>query len=260
MNELATDWDAGSYDSFRRLRLRPALDLLAQVPDLPEGDILDLGCGSGAAAGPLRRRFPGRYLVGIDNSATMLAQARTLYDDLIEGDIAVWSPTRPPALIFANAVLHWLPDHDALLPRLAAWLAPGGSLAVQMPRQLGRPSHDLIYRTAHRLFPDRFDGIVPVQVAPPKTLHEMLNPLGAVSVWETEYMQYLPASDVGHPVRIFTHSTAARPVLTRLDAQERGRFLSTYDAALHESYPLDSDGRVLMPFRRQFGVLTRPGG
>ena len=32
-----------------------------------------------------------------------------------------------------NAVLQWIPDHAALMPRLAAMLAPGGVLGFQMP-------------------------------------------------------------------------------------------------------------------------------
>ena len=254
------DWDAGSYDSFQHLRLRPAADLLAQVPDaLPPGPVVDLGCGTGAAAPLLAGRFPDRMLVGIDRSDTMLEQAERgrLYDQILRTDIADWDPALAPALIFSNAVLHWLPDHSDLLPRLARHLFPRGVLAVQMPRQLGRPSHDLIHRIAGEMFPDRFDGAIPVQVQPPEHLHRLLAPFGALSVWETDYLQILSASDDGHPVRRFTQSTAARPVLERLDEDERMRFLRRYDAALGDIYPAEDDGRVQMPFRRQFFVLHR---
>lgn len=46
---VASDWDPQSYARFGDLRLRPALDLLARVGALPEGDVIDLGCGNGAA-------------------------------------------------------------------------------------------------------------------------------------------------------------------------------------------------------------------
>lgn len=261
MADISNDWDAGSYDRFRRLRLRPAMDLLAQVPTVPDGDVVDLGCGSGAAATALRKRFPNRRLIGIDRSHTMRVQAEALniYDTIHEVDIAHWAPTDPVALIFSNAVLHWLPDHVPLLRRLQSMLVPGGSLAMQMPRQLGRPSHDLIYQTVHSMFPDRFDGVVPVQVAPPVTLYQMLAAFGPVAIWETEYLQKLPASEIGHPVRIFTQSTAARPILTQLDTADQRAFLAQYDAALLEAYPLDRVGCALMPFRRQFAVLTKAG-
>ena len=56
MSATAPDWSPETYARFRGLRLRPALDLLAQVGDLPPGDVIDLGCGDGAVAGALAAR------------------------------------------------------------------------------------------------------------------------------------------------------------------------------------------------------------
>ena len=131
MTPAQKDWNPGAYARFRGLRLRPALDLLAQVSDLPPGDVIDLGCGDGAAAGALTARFADRWIVGVDNSPAMLDKA-TGYAATQQADIAAWLPDTPPALIFSNAVLHWLPDHEGLMPRLARLLAPGGVLAVQI--------------------------------------------------------------------------------------------------------------------------------
>ena len=36
-------------------------------------------------------------------------------------------------LIFSNACLHWIPNHESLLPKLMSNLNDGGMLAVQMP-------------------------------------------------------------------------------------------------------------------------------
>jgi trans-aconitate 2-methyltransferase len=44
-------------------------------------------------------------------------------------------------VVFSNAALHWLPDHRALLARLAGLLAAGGQLAVQMPANDDHLSH-----------------------------------------------------------------------------------------------------------------------
>jgi trans-aconitate 2-methyltransferase len=241
--------------------LRPALDLLAQVPDLPPGEVVDLGCGTGAVAGPLAARFPGRPLVGVDASPAMLAEAEAtgLYARLDLADVADWSPPEAPALIFSNAALHWLGDHATLLPRLAGVLRPGGVLAVQMPRQYDALSHRLLREVAAALHPDRFDwsGWV-APVAPPEVYDRLLRPLGVLDVWETEYLQRLAPVEAGHPVRHFTASTAMRPILERLDAAEAQRFVAAYDAALSVPYPAAADGSVLMPFRRLFMVLRRP--
>lgn len=130
-------------------------------------------------------------------------------------------------------------------------------LAVQMPRQFNAPSHVLLRKIAEELFPTRFKtaGYVP-PVAPPQKLAEVLAPFGRLNIWETSYFQRLGA-DEGHPVRRFTQSTAARPILAKLNAAEQGRFLAAYDAALMDAYPLAADGSVNFPFLRQFFVLVR---
>lgn len=253
-----TDWNPAAYSAFRGLRLRPALDLLAQVDALPPGDVVDLGCGDGAAAQALAARFPGRRVVGVDASPAMLEKAAG-YDAKVQADIALWQPDSPPALIFSNAALQWLPDHAVLMPRLAAWLAAGGTLAVQMPVNHMAPSHRFLRDIAQAMFPERFDftGYRP-PVATPAEYWALLAPLGALSVWETEYLQPLGAEVAGHPVRAFTASTAMRPFLDRLTAGEAARFIARYDEALDSAYPRLEDGGALFPFRRLFLTLTRP--
>ncbi|WP_260692114.1 methyltransferase domain-containing protein [Gemmobacter fulva] len=240
------------------MRLRPALDLLMQTGTPPAGDIIDLGCGDGAMAAALRARFPKRRLVGVDASPAMLAQARG-YDATAEADIAQWQPDTRPALIFSNAVLQWLPDHAQLMLHLAGLLAPGGILAVQMPRQSLAPSHRFMRDIAAALFPDRFDfsGYEP-PVWPAQTYWRLLAPLGTVEAWQTDYMHRLDPADGAHPVRRFTESTAMRPFLAQLTAEEADHFRAAYDEALAHAYPAEADGAVLMPFRRVFFTLTLP--
>ena len=251
-----TDWDPGAYARFRGLRLRPALDLLMQVGTPAAGDIVDLGCGDGAAAGALRARFPKRRIVGVDSSAAMLAQARG-YHHLVESDVAEWVPDASPGLIFSNAVLHWLPDHDGLLRRLAGHLAPGGVLAVQMPRQYGAPSHRFLRDIAAEMFPDRFDlSRWEPPVRAPIEYHRLLSGLGEVSVWETDYIHRLAPLAQGHPVRAFTEATAMRPFVEKMTPAEARDFTARYEAALASAYPVEPDRSVLFPFRRVFITLT----
>lgn len=254
------DWNPGAYGRFRGLRLRPALDLLAQVPDLPAGDVVDLGCGSGAAGPALRARFPGRRLIGLDASPAMLEAARQVsYDRLLEADIATWRAEVPPALIFSNAALHWLDEHATLLPALAGQLVPGGVLAVQMPGNFLAPSHALLREIAAGFCPE----MQPQRPYLPPVLDvaeycRMLAPLGMVEGWETTYCHRLAPSDgSAHPVRSFTQSTAMRPFLTRLEETGAEAFTRDYDAALDLAYPREADGSVLFPFRRVFVLFER---
>jgi trans-aconitate 2-methyltransferase len=253
------DWDPARYGAFRDLRLRPALDLLAQVPDLPPGDVVDLGCGDGAVGPALVARYPTRCLVAVDASEAMLSNAvlRRCYERLTLADIADWQPENPPAMIFSNAALNWLPDHAALMPRLAAMLAPCGVLAVQMPRQGNAPSHRLLREVADRLFPGRIP-VTPAPVLQAGDYVPLLQRFGTVTAWTTDYIQVLDPVPQGHPVRAFTESTAMRPFVKGLAEDERRDYVAAYDAALSVAYPSLPDGRVLFPFTRVFFVLERP--
>lgn len=218
-----------------------------------------MGCGNGAVGPALKHRFE-RVLIGIDTSPAMLKAAGEVgtYDALTEADIATWQPDEPrPALIFSNAACHWVPDHRHLFVRLARMLAPGGTLAVQMPRQYNAPSHALLRSISEQMFPDRFDfagWTAPVHA--PTDYLAFLSPLGTADVWETQFMQRLDPAPEGHPVRRFTQATAMRPFLEKLLEDEQARFIAAYDAALASAYPVDDAGTAIMPFRRVFFTVT----
>lgn len=251
-----TTWNPETYHRFRGLRLRPAVDLIGQIGALPDGPVVDLGCGSGAVAEALRARFDST-LIGVDASAEMLAEA-TGYDHLQKADIATWAPSEPPALIFSNAALHWLSSHQTLIPSLAAKVAEGGVLAVQMPAQHDAPSHKGARDLAEHLFPSKFDYAgYKSNVIAAAQYAELLAPFGKVNLWQTEYFQPLAPAENAHPVRRFTESTMLLPILERLDDLERELFLAQYDARLLEDYPLQADGGVMFPFLRLFFVLTK---
>lgn len=252
------DWNPGAYARFRDLRLRPAMDLLNAVDQMGAGDVVDLGCGTGQMGRALSARASGRPVIGVDSSPAMLDQARQArgYASLQQADIRDWHPQRPPGLIYSNAALHWIDDHATLFPRLAAMLGKGGTLAVQMPHQNRAPSH----RVWHSLMDDLFPGRVTPDVTPgiltPMQYDELLAPLGRFRLWETEYYQRLGAEKGSHPVRRYTESTYARPILAALDPSEAAALILQYEDIMRSAYPIRADGSVLFPFRRQFFTLT----
>lgn len=232
---------------------------MSQIGALPQGDVIDLGCGNGAVGAPLARRFAGHELIGVDRSKTMLAKAQETgaYSELVQADASLWTPQTPPALIFSNALCHWLPDHATLFARLAGALVQGGVLAVQMPNQFSAPSHKTLRDVAQDLYADRFDfEDWQSPVATPQIYAEMLSPLGEVSVWQTDYIQRLERVETGHPVRHFTQSTALRPFADKLTEAELVTFIAAYEAVLRRDYPAQNDGSVRFPFKRLFFTLA----
>lgn len=84
------DWDPQRYAAFGDLRLRLALDLLAQIPDLRDGVVVDLGCGAGAVGPALVACYPMRRAIGLDSSPSMLPDAADtgVFHELIQTDIS----------------------------------------------------------------------------------------------------------------------------------------------------------------------------
>lgn len=259
MSDRAKDWDPAAYHRFQGHRLRPALDLLRALPETPQGDVIDLGCGAGDVGPALRATGLEGALIGVDLSEAMLAKAQDLdvYDHLLQADVRGWTPAQPPALIFSNAALHWVDDHRALFAHLVDQLAPGGTLAVQMPHQNNAPSHHMWRTLAEEFFPGRLAKTKLPGILKPAEYHHLLAPLGQVSLWETEYYQQLPASDLGNPVRLFTESTFARPILQMLNSDEQRHLIRAYEEVIPSAYPVAKDGSVLFPFRRLFFTVTR---
>lgn len=259
-------WEPAQYLKYSNERLRPALDLLARVSVAAPHTVIDLGCGAGNVTAVLAQRWSQARIVGVDNSAAMLARARsaTIAPERvawIEADLATYAPEAPADVIYSNAALHWLDDHSTLFPRIFASVAEGGTLAVQMPDQFAAPSHVALAETAASArWRDRLGSVMRrAPVAPAAAYFRLLAPHAQhVDAWTTEYLHVLPASRDGeHPVVAWTKGSALTPFLAMLDADAQRAFLVDYTTRIEAAYPALPDGRVLFPFRRVFMVAVR---
>jgi trans-aconitate 2-methyltransferase len=251
-------WDPAQYLKFADHRLRPAVDLLNRIDLDHPGEIYDLGAGAGNVTRLIKERWPGARVTGVDDSAAMLAKAAATAPAITwhQADLSTWSPARPADLIYSNAALHWLGGHERLFPALLGSLAPGGVLAVQMPRNFGAPSHTAIAEAARSgPWRARLEPLLrPAPVADPDFYYGVLAPKAAtLDIWETEYLQILEGPD---PVKEWTKGTWLKPLLDALPEPERGRFEAHYAGLVARAYPRRADGRTLFPFRRLFIVAT----
>jgi trans-aconitate 2-methyltransferase len=254
------DWNPALYRRYEDERTRPAAELLARVPLTEATRVVDLGCGPGNSTELLARRFPQADVLGIDNSEAMLVSARErLPQARFEfADIGRWSPDVAPDLIYANAALQWVPDHETLVPRLFAALAPGGVLAIQMPDNRAEATHRLMREVASEA-----PWKAPIGDAD-KLRTELLTIGGyydllardaaAVDVWHTVYQHPMAA-----PAAIveWVSSTGLKPFLDPLSADLKTSYLATYEERIGRAYPVRSDGRCLLAFPRMFIVARK---
>jgi trans-aconitate 2-methyltransferase len=254
-----SDWNPDLYARFEDERTRPAAELLARVPLTVPRQVVDLGCGPGNSTELLAARYRAAHIVGTDTSEAMLAAARVRLPSLTfeSGDIATWSPATPVDLVFANASLHWVRDHDRLIPRLMAAVAPGGALAVQMPDNPAEPCHALMRETAAdpRFAPFLGDAHTQrAEILPAGRYYDLLAAGAEVDVWRTTYHHRMadPAAIVQ-----WLRATGLRPFLDPLPADLQPIFLAEYERRIDTAYPPRADGARLLAFPRLFIVARR---
>ena len=111
--------------------------------------ILDVGCGDGKVTAEIARTVPRGFVTGTDVSAEMIAFARRIFPPTIHPNLRfevcdahhlsrkLFSPPETVDLVFSNAVLHWVDDHEQFLRAAATVLHPGGRLGKKLLRVSG---------------------------------------------------------------------------------------------------------------------------
>jgi len=259
MARSAAVWDPGQYLRFANERLRPALDLLAQVPLEAPARVVDLGCGAGNVTAILQQRFPDAEVTGVDGDAAMLEKARATTPQcrFEQADFFHWQPPALPDLLYSNAALQWVGEHPRLLPRLLSLVAPGGVLAIQMPMMHDTPLRRIPLQLAAT--PEWREHLRGVTSAPdiltPAAYWDLLRPhVAALDMWQTTYMHVLSGE---HAVMQWASGSSLRPFLDRLPADRKDAFRDAYSAAAEPHYPRRPDGTTLLPFHRLFMVARK---
>jgi trans-aconitate 2-methyltransferase len=254
-------WEPAQYLRYSDERARPFQDLVARVGAERPRLVADLGCGPGTMTRGLVDRWPEAYVVGVDSSPEMIAEAQRLQLpgrlEFTCADLRTWQAPQPVDLLLSNATLQWVPDHIDLLPALVEMLEYDGWLAFQVPGNFEEASHVILHELADQ---PRWQARMTTSVQARAAVHEpaeyleRLAQVGlAVDAWETTYLHVLPGEDA---VLEWMKGTGARPVLDALSDPDRAEFLEEYGAVLRAAYPRQPFGTV-MPFRRIFVVAHR---
>lgn len=253
-------WDPTVYHRFGNERSRPFHDLVARVGAERPRAVTDLGCGPGDLTAGLARRWPDARITGLDSSPEMIGKARALAGPVRfdVADVRDWRPAPDTDVVVTNAVLQWVPGHDALIARWIRELPSGAWFAMQVPGNFDAPSHRALRALARSApYADTVGEIVrEAPVDDPVGYAALLTGAGAaVDAWETTYVHLLPDTGAEHPVLRWMEGTALRPVKAALDDAAWRGFRAALGATLAAEYPA-RNGYVAFPFRRIFAVAT----
>jgi trans-aconitate 2-methyltransferase len=250
-------WKPDQYLKFAAERTQPCRDLAARVAIPNPRRVMDLGCGPGNSTEVLAERWPQAELTGLDSSADMIAKARGVHPEWrwCAGDIAEWTNGEDSFdVVFSNAAMQWVSDHQSAFPRLLKHVAPGGALAVQMPANIEAEAHSLMRAVASK-FPAT-KNVREWFAHGTAFYYDSLAPLAArVDLWSTEYIHVMERPE---SIVEWYSGSGMRPFLDALATDaERQAFTNQYLAVIREAYPARPDGRILFPFRRIFIVAYR---
>jgi trans-aconitate 2-methyltransferase len=254
------EWDSQLYLRYEEERTQPSLDLASRIPLEAPQEIIDLGCGPGNSTRVLRQRWPDARLVGLDSSPGMIERARQSSTDIEwqVADIQFWSQPNRFDLVFANASLHWITDHERLMRRLIDSLKPAGFLAFQMPALYNQAASQAVRElakspswTSYHL-EERYT----LCVHRPSAYYDWLTPLSSyLRIWETVYFHEM---ENNQRMIEFYSSTGLKPYLDGLPSEElRDRFKADVEDSYRALFPAQSNGKILFPFRRLFVIAAR---
>ena len=155
-------WNAAAYAANSTVQQSWARELIAKLKLRGDEHVLDIGCGDGKVTAEIARTVPRGRVLGVDASAEMIAFAKKTFPPSkisnlkfqicdarkMNDPVPAGSKSKPltPALsplgrgegeegavfdlVFSNAALHWVDDHEAILRGAASVLTPGGRLVI----------------------------------------------------------------------------------------------------------------------------------
>lgn len=254
------DWDPDLYIKFGDERTRPSIDLVSRINIENPKTIIDIGCGPGNSTRMLHQKWPESRITGIDNSPAMIEKAKNDYpgQEWIIADAAKYSPDRKYDIVFSNATIQWISDHEKLIDGFMEIVAEQGALAIQIPLYRRMPISGLIERIASTgKWKPETRGCRELL-----TFHEkgfyydlLAKRCKSLDMWETSYVHVMNShNDILEMIK----STGMKPYLESMkDENDRHDFGSEVLKEIERAYPAQRDGRVLFPFERLFFIAYR---
>ncbi len=258
MIENVKDWNPELYLKFRNERTQPSIDLVNRINiNFEPESIIDIGCGPGNSGQILFGRWPNAKFVGIDNSQKMIEKATSDYPDKSWqiADAATYKSETKFDIVYSNATIQWIPNHEQLLGRLYELLSARGILAIQLPIFGDMPIAKEIENTAKRSKWRKQTEFCSQLF----TFHDynfyydiLSGRFASIEMWETYYLHILESHK---SIIEMTKSTGMKPYLDSLNNEfEREEFENDILTEIVNHYPVQSNGKVIFPFKRLFMI------
>ncbi|TKC08300.1 methyltransferase domain-containing protein [Pedobacter polaris] len=245
-------WNPKTYNQFKTERYAPFYDILDLIEIKPNLKVIDLGCGTGELTSMLAEKLPNAKVLGVDSSIEMLNEAKAFASETLsfkQNSIEEQIDTNQKwDLIFSNAAIQWVDDHETLFPKIIRLLNPNGQLAIQMPSQTQNALNQILdnlvqeepyqnsllgyHRTSPVLKTDAYAQLLFEGGAKTITVFEKIYPIIAKS---------------SNDLYDFISGSALPPYLEKLNGEMRENFIAEYKKRIQTRFPKSP---TLYPFKR----------
>lgn len=252
-----SDWNSNQYMKFGKERTQPSLDLISRIKDLDPSNILDIGCGPGNSTFALYENFPNAQIKGVDSSENMLKKAREKYPNMqfekcnVPDDLGEESYD----LIFSNACIHWIPNHQNLISEIFNKLNKGGTLAVQIPLTQEAPFYKTLFRLIENEKWSKLAVVHNFHNLMPNEYYDLFTTFDCdFQIWQTTYYHIVQSQE---GVIEWYKGSGLRPYLELLDEEEKEDFMTELKESLKNLFPTQRDGKVILKMPRLFFTLQK---
>lgn len=257
------DWNPDLYLKFEKERTLPAKDLISRIELTNPKRILDVGCGSGNSTHELKKKWPNSEIVGIDNSKAMIEKAKSLYDDtlfILEDATNDLSSLGKFDIIFSNASIQRIPNHEDLIRSLYNSLEDNGILAIQLPLVDEVRAQQALYELEHVKKYKQYLDNKNLRFNTKSTeyyydiLSSLFNP-ESIYIWSTTYTHAMDSLD---DILKWYESTTLVPYFDAFPNEEIiSNFKNNFYIKLKNVYSPRSNGSVLFNYERLFLVASK---
>ena len=130
-------WNAADYAANSVVQQSWARELIAKLNLRGDEHILDIGCGDGKVTAEIAQAVPRGSITGMDASPQMIGFAKKTFPAAKFSnlrfrvmDAQKIKFERRFDVVFSNAALHWVDNHQAILRGAASVLKPEGRLII----------------------------------------------------------------------------------------------------------------------------------
>jgi trans-aconitate 2-methyltransferase len=258
--DSAKDWNPILYLKFKNERTQPSLDLISKINILNPEKIIDIGCGPGNSTEILLKKWQNSKITGIDNSPAMIEKAKNDHPEQIWKiqDASNIGLKEKYDIVFSNATIQWIPDHERLLLNFINMVKKNGALAVQLPLYNEMPICEIIDNVFKKVQSgkQKFDLNSVFTFHNSKFYYDVLiNHVEQIEIWETTYIHIMNSCK---EIIEMIKSTGMKPYLEKINEdKEKIEFEERVFSELNKVYIQQKNGKVLFPFKRLFFIAYK---